>query len=216
MKSFAPLELVEKAMRGEPPDVESLIEAVWPDAYRLAYAVLGERQSAEDVAQEACVVVYRTIASLRSAAAFRVWFYAVRSPRRVARIASRCLDRACETVGDHFFRCRDYCENAARTCFARKTDSLARWRRRSHHCDAQRNDADGPYPDEAGDAYCEQHEIRGCQIASSKLNRFSVATAPPGGGDHKQPSACAARASCASIVASATPRNFATQRYPAS
>ncbi len=77
MKSFEPLELVERAIRGGPPEVESLIEAVWPDAYRLAYGVLGERQNAEDIAQEACIAVYRTVASLRSAAAFRVWFYRI-------------------------------------------------------------------------------------------------------------------------------------------
>jgi RNA polymerase sigma-70 factor, ECF subfamily len=77
MKSFTPLELVEGAICGGPPEVERLIEAVWPDAYRLAYGILGERQSAEDVAQEACIVVYRTVGSLRSAAAFRVWFYRI-------------------------------------------------------------------------------------------------------------------------------------------
>jgi RNA polymerase sigma-70 factor, ECF subfamily len=77
MKSSPAPQLVEAAIQGGPPEVEALIEAVWPDAYRLAYGILGERQSAEDVAQEACVVVYRTIASLRCAAAFRVWFYRI-------------------------------------------------------------------------------------------------------------------------------------------
>jgi RNA polymerase sigma-70 factor, ECF subfamily len=77
MKSVTPPELVDAAMHGGPPDVERLIEAIWPDAYRLAYGILGEWQSAEDVAQESCVVVYRAIASLRSAEAFRVWFYRI-------------------------------------------------------------------------------------------------------------------------------------------
>jgi RNA polymerase sigma-70 factor, ECF subfamily len=77
MKSSPAPELVEAAIRGGPPEVERLIEAVWPDAYRLAYAILAERQSAEDVAQEACVVIYRRIVSLRNVEAFRVWFYRI-------------------------------------------------------------------------------------------------------------------------------------------
>jgi RNA polymerase sigma-70 factor, ECF subfamily len=88
MKSSPPPELVEAAIRGGAPEIDALIQAVWPDAYRLAYAILAERQSAEDVAQEACVVIYRTIASLRSAAAFRVWFYRI-VVRRAAEMKKR-------------------------------------------------------------------------------------------------------------------------------
>ncbi len=77
MKTIPPPELIEAARNGAPAQIERLIEAVWPEAYRLAYAILGERTSAEDAAQEACVVAYRTIASLRSALAFRVWFYRI-------------------------------------------------------------------------------------------------------------------------------------------
>jgi RNA polymerase sigma-70 factor, ECF subfamily len=77
MRSSPAPELVEAAIQGGPPEVERLIEAVWPDAYRLAYAILAERQSAEDVAQESCVIIYRTIGSLRAAAAFGVWFYRI-------------------------------------------------------------------------------------------------------------------------------------------
>lgn len=68
-------EIVEAARTGDPTGVERLIEVIWPDAYRPAYAILGERQAAEDVAQESCVTVYRAISSLRTASAFRVWFY---------------------------------------------------------------------------------------------------------------------------------------------
>jgi RNA polymerase sigma-70 factor, ECF subfamily len=71
------VELVRAACEGGPAEIERLLEAVWPDAYRLARAVLEDRQAAEDAAQEACVILYRTIASLRNAAAFRVWFYRI-------------------------------------------------------------------------------------------------------------------------------------------
>ena len=72
-----PTELVEAAKEGGSAQIERLLEAIWPEAYRLARAIVGERQGAEDAAQEACIVLYRTIASLRSAAAFRVWFYRI-------------------------------------------------------------------------------------------------------------------------------------------
>ena len=84
-------ELIEAARAGESGHIDRLIEAVWPIAYRLSYAVLGERELAQDAAQEACVVVYRTIAMLRSTQAFRVWFsrIVVREATRLGRRRSR-------------------------------------------------------------------------------------------------------------------------------
>lgn len=70
-------ELIEAAQKGAPSEVERLLEAIWPDAYRLAYSVLRDAQRAEDAAQEACIIIYRTIASLRSPLAFRVWVYRI-------------------------------------------------------------------------------------------------------------------------------------------
>jgi RNA polymerase sigma-70 factor, ECF subfamily len=98
MKSVTPPELIDSAIRGGPAEIDRLIEAIWPDAYRLAYGVLGERQSAEDVAQESCVVIYRTIASLRSAEAFRVWFYRI-VVRRAAEFKKR-RDRSEPIIND--------------------------------------------------------------------------------------------------------------------
>jgi RNA polymerase sigma-70 factor (ECF subfamily) len=72
-----PKEIIEAARSGGPADVERLLEAVWVDAYRLAVAILPHRQSAEDVAQEACVIMFRSIASLRNPEAFRTWFYRI-------------------------------------------------------------------------------------------------------------------------------------------
>ncbi len=70
-------EFIEAARVGDPADIERLVITVWPEAFRLARSILGEQQAAEDAAQEACIILYRTIASLRSAAAFRVWFYRI-------------------------------------------------------------------------------------------------------------------------------------------
>jgi len=51
-----PTELIESARDGGPAQIERLLEAIWPDAYRFAHAILGERQGAEDAAQEACII----------------------------------------------------------------------------------------------------------------------------------------------------------------
>ena len=72
-----PTELIEAARSGDAPQIEALLEIMWPDAYRLARAIIGEDQPAQDAAQEACIILYRTIASLRSATAFRTWFYRI-------------------------------------------------------------------------------------------------------------------------------------------
>jgi len=88
MASFLPAAHVEGARMGDPHELSRLIEAVWPDAYRLAFAILGDRSSAQDASQESCIIVCRTIASLRGAGAFRVWF-----SRIVVREASRLKRR---------------------------------------------------------------------------------------------------------------------------
>jgi len=72
-----PTELIEAARNGGPTQIEALLEIAWPEAYRLARAIVGERAGAEDAAQEACIIMYRTIGSLRNAAAFRVWSYRI-------------------------------------------------------------------------------------------------------------------------------------------
>ena len=91
MATPVPPELVDAARTGGRDEIELLLRTVWPDAYRLARAVLGEDQPAEDAAQEACIVLYRTIASLRSGAAFRTWFYriVVREAAEIKRRRSR-------------------------------------------------------------------------------------------------------------------------------
>ncbi len=91
MATPVPGELVDAARTGGRDEIEMLLRAVWPDAYRLARAIVGDDQPAEDAAQEACIIVYRTIASLRTSAAFRTWFYriVVREAAEIKRRRSR-------------------------------------------------------------------------------------------------------------------------------
>ncbi len=77
MAHHIPYQLIDAARTGGAAEAERLLEALWPDAYRLAYSVLGQKEAAEDAAQEACAIIYVAISSLRSTAAFRVWFYRI-------------------------------------------------------------------------------------------------------------------------------------------
>jgi RNA polymerase sigma-70 factor (ECF subfamily) len=100
MPTPVPPELVAAARTGERDEIELLLRTVWPDAYRLARSILGDDQPAEDAAQEACIVLYRTIASLRSNAAFRTWFYriVVREAAAIKRRRSRAEPALKETM----------------------------------------------------------------------------------------------------------------------
>jgi len=62
MPTPVPTELVEAAQKGGSLEVERPLEAIWPDAYRLAYSVLGVRPAAEDAAQRLDVPYCRACA----------------------------------------------------------------------------------------------------------------------------------------------------------
>jgi RNA polymerase sigma-70 factor, ECF subfamily len=76
--------LVLAAMRREPGGADRLVAAIWPACFRLAASVTGDRELAQDAAQEACALVVRKVHGLRNAAAFDAWLY-----RIVMREASR-------------------------------------------------------------------------------------------------------------------------------
>lgn len=64
-----------EAASSDSRSLEQLIAAVWPEAFRLAAGILRDRNLAEDAAQEACASMVAGLSSLKSAAAFRTWFY---------------------------------------------------------------------------------------------------------------------------------------------
>ncbi|HTU71198.1 MAG TPA: sigma-70 family RNA polymerase sigma factor [Candidatus Baltobacteraceae bacterium] len=88
MEHWAPGEMVSAAMSGGEAERERLIAAIWPRCFRLALTVIGDRDLAQDAAQEACVIVHRKLRGLRSAQSFESWLY-----RIVMREASRARRR---------------------------------------------------------------------------------------------------------------------------
>ena len=65
------------ALSGDRAAAAGLIESLWPDAYRIAWASLRDADAAEDAAQEACARAWRALRSVRSSDRFAVWFYRI-------------------------------------------------------------------------------------------------------------------------------------------
>ncbi len=72
-----PDELIAAAQRGDAASVESVLELAWPHAFRIANVVLRDPHAAQDAAQEACAIVYRSIGALKSTSAFSAWFWRI-------------------------------------------------------------------------------------------------------------------------------------------
>jgi RNA polymerase sigma factor (sigma-70 family) len=70
---WAPPEMIRAVLSGDEDAGERLVSAIWPACFRFAATLIGDRSLAQDAAQEACIVVYRKIRSLRKADAFDAW-----------------------------------------------------------------------------------------------------------------------------------------------
>jgi len=91
--------LARAASTGDDRAQEALVRALWPNAYRIAWSILGERGGAEDAAQAACAAMCAKLATLSDTRAFAAWAYriVVSHARDLARARSRLQSR--ETVG---------------------------------------------------------------------------------------------------------------------
>jgi RNA polymerase sigma factor (sigma-70 family) len=70
-------DLVVRASSGDNAAAAELLQSVWPDAYRIAWSVLNDRQAAEDAAQEACARAWSSLRRLREPERFPIWFYRI-------------------------------------------------------------------------------------------------------------------------------------------
>jgi len=74
VKSQARLgEIVEAARAGEREAFARLVEALWPDLVAFTRSVLGRAADAEDVVQDALIVAWQELPTLRSSAKFFPW-----------------------------------------------------------------------------------------------------------------------------------------------
>jgi RNA polymerase sigma-70 factor (ECF subfamily) len=73
--------LVRAATNGDAAAIEGLVVEFWPFAYRIAYLLLGERESAEEVAQDALLRAVTALDSFQPGRPFEPW---------LGRIAANC------------------------------------------------------------------------------------------------------------------------------
>jgi RNA polymerase sigma factor (sigma-70 family) len=88
-------DLASAASKGEQGGHETLVRALWPNAYRIAWSILGEHGAAEDAAQAACATICAKLSTLSDARAFVGWAYRiiVSHARDHARARSRLQSR---------------------------------------------------------------------------------------------------------------------------
>lgn len=90
--------LVAEAASGDRAAFATLVERHYDYIYRVAYRLVGDRSNAEDVAQEVCVRLGRSIRGFKGAGRFTTWLYtltlnAVRDmARKGAREARKARD----------------------------------------------------------------------------------------------------------------------------
>jgi RNA polymerase sigma factor (sigma-70 family) len=87
------------ASNGDEGAQDALVRLLWPNAYRIAWSILGERGAAEDAAQAACAAICAKLPALADSRAFVAWAYriVVSHARDLSRARSRLQSR--ETVG---------------------------------------------------------------------------------------------------------------------
>jgi RNA polymerase sigma-70 factor (ECF subfamily) len=121
-------ELVEKARGGDASAFGELVEQHRAAVFRTALAGCGSREDAEEVAQDAFVVAWRTLDRFRGEAQFRTWILAIAWKRSLTRrrSLSRWFHRF-RTAADPLFEPVAACTTAEKQLLDRElTDAVAR------------------------------------------------------------------------------------------
>ena len=70
-------ELIERFKAGDDRAFELLVEAYASKAYQIAYGLLGNKQDAEEVVQDAFLKAYKKLVDFRGDSSFSTWFYRI-------------------------------------------------------------------------------------------------------------------------------------------
>ena len=72
-----PSQLLRQAIAGDERSFDALIGPLVEPGYRLAVSMLGQREEAEDVVQEAAIKAWRNLNQLKDASVVRSWFFSI-------------------------------------------------------------------------------------------------------------------------------------------
>jgi RNA polymerase sigma factor (sigma-70 family) len=70
-------QVVARAVAGDAGARAEVVQATWPDVYRIAYSMLHDPHAAQDAAQEACARAWSGIEQLQCPERFKVWLYRI-------------------------------------------------------------------------------------------------------------------------------------------
>jgi RNA polymerase sigma-70 factor (ECF subfamily) len=70
-------EVVQRVLAGEPAAFDVLVRQYQQEIYRLAYRMTRSAEDARDLAQEAFIQAYRSLASFRGQSRFSTWLYRI-------------------------------------------------------------------------------------------------------------------------------------------
>jgi RNA polymerase sigma-70 factor (ECF subfamily) len=70
-------ELIERFKAGDSSAFDRLVEFYGAKAYQIAYGLLGDRQDAEEVVQDAFLKAHKNLADFRGDSSFSTWFYRI-------------------------------------------------------------------------------------------------------------------------------------------
>jgi len=82
-------EAIERAARGDQAAFGTLVEQYQEVAFRAAYLIVRDTQTAEDVAQDAFIRAYRHLASFRIGEPFRPWLLRIVTNTAINEVRSR-------------------------------------------------------------------------------------------------------------------------------
>jgi RNA polymerase sigma factor (sigma-70 family) len=92
-RSWASEQLVKAAQDGDPESLAAVVHGAHPHVRRFAEHLCTSPQDAEDAAQEALIILYRKIGSLRATAALASWMFRI--------VRHECLRRARRLFDHH-------------------------------------------------------------------------------------------------------------------
>jgi RNA polymerase sigma-70 factor, ECF subfamily len=92
--------LVRRAQEGYVDAYADLVDRHGLLAYRVALRLLGNRQDAEDVAQEALVAAWQQLPGFKADSAFSTWLYRIVTRRALNRITRRRVTESLDLLGD--------------------------------------------------------------------------------------------------------------------
>ncbi|WP_020663980.1 RNA polymerase sigma factor [Amycolatopsis benzoatilytica] len=77
MADWASEKLVDAAVGGDAESIAALVSGSYPHVRRFAHSLCATQEDAEDAAQEALIVLYRKIGTLRASGALAAWMFRI-------------------------------------------------------------------------------------------------------------------------------------------